>query len=158
MKHYIATLIILFISSLLTVYFLSAKDEFNIYFCDEPCIRPNYSYNYLTCSNINVIIINNGITVPVKIPEGFYTDLLSVPRWLWPFISPARSEFMAPAILHDYLYGCHMGFTRSQIDTILLKSLTESGVSFITAYQMYFAVRIFGGSHFESGQCVIEDD
>lgn len=158
MKQYLATLIVLFISSILTISFLQKKDDFQIYFADVPCIRPYQNYSYFTCDNLNVIIIGNGITYPIEIPSGFYTDLVSVPRWLWPFIAPARSEFMASAILHDYLYGCNMGFTRAQIDRIFLVALLNNGVSMMSAYQMYWAVRIFGGTHFTNAKCVIDED
>jgi len=37
------------------------------------------------------------------IPEGFTTDLISVPKWIWSFIRPFDKALLA-AILHDALW------------------------------------------------------
>ena len=41
--------------------------------------------------------------VVVRIPAGFVTDFASIPRPLWPLLSPT-GILMIPAILHDWYY------------------------------------------------------
>lgn len=36
--------------------------------------------------------------------DDFYTDLASIPRFLWPIVSPYDYYMLVPAIAHDYLY------------------------------------------------------
>lgn len=154
MKNYFISIVVLCISIFLTgCFFATSNDEFHIYFLDKPCIVPHYEYTYLTCGQITILINQHGIVTPIIIPGGFLTDLASIPRWLWPIIAPARSDFIGAAILHDYLYAVHSGFTRSQIDRILLHSLIENGTSPLRAYQMYVAVRMFGSKYFDKGVC-----
>lgn len=82
------------------------------------------------------------------VPNGFKTDLASIPRWLWTFIAPNEAYYVFPAILHDYLYMYPGERERQYIDEIFYSFLLERGVSRFKAYQMYIAVRIFGSSHF----------
>lgn len=113
-------------------------------FHDSICIKPHEGYHYQTCHNINVTI---GHFILV-IPKNFDTDLASIPRWLWEFISPARSDFIPASILHDYLYTCHNGFTRQEADDVFYETLKNNGVSTFRAYEMYIAVRLFGKDNF----------
>lgn len=39
----------------------------------------------------------------ITIPKGFTTDLISIPKWLWTFLSPFDS-LMIGDLIHDYLY------------------------------------------------------
>lgn len=153
MNYYLIPCIVLAITIFLTGCFISVRDDFHIYFLDEPCIRPHYEYTYVTCEQISVLVDHEGIITALTIPQEFVTDLASIPRWLWSFIAPTRSDFIGAAILHDYLYSYHSGFTRYQVDQIFFQSLIESGTAPWRAYQMYFAVRIFGEDHFDSGSC-----
>jgi len=121
-----------------------------IIYHDEICIKPHSGYHYLTCNNITVTI-DHFILV---IPKNFDTDLASIPRFIWSLMAPSRSEFIAPSILHDYLYTCHNGFARKEIDEIYYYALVKQGVSKFWAYEMYVAVRLFGNGHFsQSGSC-----
>ena len=149
MKQYL--LIVLCMAALVTGCLLKSDDDFDIYFYDDPCIIPKQDYTYLTCAAINVVIDYGGRLVSLTIPAEFTTDLASIPRWLWPIIAPTRSDIMGAAILHDYLYSDHMGFTRSEIDEIFLQALLDSGTPMLRAYEMYLAVRVFGGLHFNQG-------
>ena len=116
---------------------------------DAPaCIKPHSGYSYLTCREIEVEIDN----VIVTIPASFNTDLASIPRWYWSFLSPAYSGFIAPSILHDYLYGCPNGRRRYEIDSIFYNALRADEVGFPTAIKMYFAVRVFGHSHYDKNR------
>lgn len=120
--------------------------DYHVRFNDEACIKPFKGYRYLTCKNMSVTINNKTIIVP----QDYQTDLASIPRWLWPIIAPTNSSFIAPSILHDYLYSC-IGYTRKEADDIFYHALIESDVSSMRAYEMYLAVRLFGGSHYDCG-------
>ena len=118
-----------------------------IHFDRPACIKPHSGYSYLTCRIIQVEIDNTII----EIPDNFNTDLASIPRWYWSILSPAYSGFIAPSILHDYLYGCPNGRTRFEIDSIFYDALRVQEVSFFTSIKMYFAVRLFGKKHYNEG-------
>ncbi len=112
-------------------------------------IYPLSGYTYKTEESL-CFIVNGKIYF---VPERFETDLASIPRWYWSIISPARSDLIESAIIHDYLYQCHTKFTRKQSDDILYSSLLHEGVSEYVAGKMYFAVRLFGASHFKDLDC-----
>lgn len=126
------------------------RDLYNIQFYDAACIKPHNQYHYLTCHPIEVKINYDTYVIP----KDFDTDLASIPRWYWVLLSPAYSAIVEPSILHDYLYTCPNGMTRLEIDEIYYYSLIGNGVSHYTAYKMYLAVRMFGGKHFATKQCV----
>lgn len=132
------------------VYLFSDAEEegYRIFYHNTICISPHFSYHYKTCHDITVTIDN----FIVVIPKGFDTDLASIPRFLWAIISPSRSDFIAPAILHDYLYVCNNGYNREEIDDIFYQALIDNNVVKITALEMYYAVRLFGDSHFNHNE------
>ena len=78
----------------------------------------------------------------VKIPKGFITDLASVPRPLWWFISPAGKHSQA-CVIHDYMYDNAL-FTKETADKLFFEALQELGVPSVRAWVMYFAVKFFG--------------
>lgn len=98
---------------------------------------------------MRVIIDDKKYTVP----KDFETDLASVPRLLWPIFAPQYSGFVAPAILHDYLYRCPNDITRQFADEVLYSALITENVTAFTASKFYLGVRLFGASHFEHGVC-----
>lgn len=122
----------------------SSGSQHHVQFLDDVCIKAHHQYSYLTCHSIRVQIDDEFL----KIPAGFNTDLASIPRVLWPFMSPAYSAFIAPSILHDYLYRAKTGRSRSEIDAIFYESLVAEGLGRWTAWKMWLAVRIFGGRFF----------
>ena len=115
-----------------------------IYYLDEPCIKPYHGYQYRTCAMIDFKIDGKHFYVP----KNFKTDLASIPRVLWPIIPPQYSKFVAPAILHDYLYRYDTNTSRKFADEVFYSALITEDVDAFTAMKFYFAVRIFGGSHF----------
>lgn len=119
----------------------------NVIFDAPACIKPHHAYSYRTCRIIQIEIDS----ALIEIPHEFNTDLASIPRWYWSFLSPAYSGFIAPSILHDYLYGCPNGRSRYDIDSIFYNALRKNKVSFFTSIKMYFAVRLFGKSHYSEG-------
>jgi len=144
--------------SMLTVFilgcFLHPRTVHTIRFNENPCIKPHNRYHYLTCHPIDVTVDG----VQITIPGDFDTDLASIPRWFWTFLSPAYSGFIAPSILHDYLYSCSNGFTRKQVDDIFYYSLIQNGVSSYTSFKMYLAVRLFGNAYYQDLYCVYQDN
>jgi len=78
----------------------------------------------------------------ITVPEGFITDLASIPpvaRWLIPKIG----KHAQAAVLHDYLYNTKM-FTRKKSDGVFLEAMTVLKVSKWKRKTMYRAVRMFG--------------
>lgn len=135
---------------LITGCTLSYAKHYVVRFEDVACIKPHQGYHYMTCSPITVTINDK----EVNIPPNFDTDLASIPRWLWAIIAPSRSDFIAPSILHDYLYACPNGYKRQEADEIFYNALIDNGVSKLGAYEMYLAVRIFGQAYFgDDGSC-----
>lgn len=78
------------------------------------------------------------------VPAGFETDLASIPRIFWPFLSPA-GKYAKAAVLHDWLYVTKT-VTRKVADELFLEAMEVLGVSWITRNVMYRAVRMGGGS------------
>jgi len=82
----------------------------------------------------------------IIVPAGFETDLLST--YDVPF---ADTEFDGcnnrAAVIHDYLYSCHM-FDRRMCDEILFEACLVEGTSKIKAWIIWLGVRIGGGSHY----------
>ncbi len=115
-----------------------------IIFLNEACIKPYKRYDYHTCEPMRVKIDGKKYVVP----KNFETDLASVPRPLWPILAPQYSGFIAPAILHDYLYRCDTTSTRQFADEVLYSALITKGVTPFTATKFYLGVRLFGASHF----------
>lgn len=82
----------------------------------------------------------------IVVPEGFETDLASVPRFL-----RDRKAFdvnglsREPAILHDYLYATGRG-CKEFADLTFYQALISVGVSRWNAWAFYQAVNWFGGS------------
>jgi hypothetical protein len=86
-----------------------------------------------------------------KIPEGFKTDLASVPRLLWPLFSPVQYEIILPSTIHDFFYKNNFGYTRKEIDSIFYWALIDNGISKFKAYVFFVGVRMFGWNYFNKG-------
>lgn len=123
---------------------VACANTHSVTFIDEACIKPFKRYDYHTCKPLHVNI-DGAIYV---IPQDFKTDLASIPRPLWSFIAPQYSGFVAPAILHDYLYRCSNHDNRKFADEVLYSSLVTGGVKKFTAVKFYVAVRLFGWTHY----------
>lgn len=142
-------LVFIFIVYLSLVYMVGCAQFHPVTFENEACIIPFEGYDFKTCSAMKVKVDDKTYTVP----KGFETDLASVPRFLWPIFAPQYSGFVAPAILHDYLYRCPNDITRKFADEVLYSALISENVSPFTASKFYLGVRLFGYSHFEHGVC-----
>lgn len=78
----------------------------------------------------------------VTVPQGFITDLASIPRLLRPVFNPMDAS-RRPAVLHDWLY-CSRFFSRARADRLFLDALQDEGVGLIQRWLMYLGVRCGG--------------
>lgn len=79
----------------------------------------------------------------ISVPEGFITDLASIPwfvRWL---ISVVGKHAQA-GTLHDFMYQKKL-YLRVRCDEIFLESMCVLGVPKWKRLMMHRAVRLFGG-------------
>jgi hypothetical protein len=143
-------LVFIFTVYLSLVYMVGCAHFHRVQFMnDGACIVPFKGYEYKTCKTMRVTIDDKKYTVP----KDFETDLASIPRLLWPIFAPQYSGFVAPAILHDYLYRCNTHITRQFADEVLYSALITENVTPFTASKFYLGVRLFGGSHYVNGVC-----
>jgi len=78
----------------------------------------------------------------ISVPEGFMTDLASIPpvaRWM----IPKLGKHAQAAVLHDYLYNKKL-FDRKKCDVIFLEAMKVLRVSLWKRRTMFRAVRMFG--------------
>ena len=76
------------------------------------------------------------------VPNGFVTDLASIPRVLAPIFSKTgRSR--KPAVFHDHMYATKWR-TRKECDQAFREMLIARGASKFTAYIYYTGVRAGG--------------
>jgi hypothetical protein len=86
-----------------------------------------------------------GLNLPdTTVPNGFCTDLASVPRLYWALL-PKTGKYAYAAIVHDYLYWTQTT-TRAQADEVLKAAMQDSNVGSATINAIYLSVRGFGGS------------
>ena len=84
----------------------------------------------------------------IAVPEGFETDLASVPRGMWHLMPPC-GPYLEAAVVHDYLYSQGGDAqAREAADGIFLEAMAELGVGPVMRRAMWAAVRVFGGSRF----------
>jgi len=80
----------------------------------------------------------------IIVPEGFCTDLASVPQLFWSLL-PKTGRYAYAAIVHDFLSWTQTG-TRLQADDVLFAAMEDSSVNSLTKWTIYEAVRGFGGA------------
>jgi hypothetical protein len=108
-------------------------------------IVPHEGINYFIETPLVVCINDREITVP----DGFKTDLASIPSIFYFLFSPNETCTVYPSIVHDYLYSCGGWVRRKYADDVLYSFLLERGYPKYKAFLFYLSVRAFGGSHFE---------
>lgn len=109
-------------------------------------------WEVLTPFQYDVSSLGSGITA--HIPKGFITDLGSVPRVVWSYISPI--ECAQCFVLHDWLtenqylvYHQDSGklenipVSRARVDEILLESMVVMGVDSTKRLLIYKAVSAY---------------
>ncbi len=88
----------------------------------------------------------NGTTY--VIPAGYRSDGASVPRFFWRVLSPKIDpQTLDPSVEHDFNYQFAIG-TRLEADRYYLMRLLEYGYPVWKSIITYYAVRIFGGTHY----------
>jgi hypothetical protein len=80
----------------------------------------------------------------VAVPNGFVSDLASVPRIFWSVL-PRQGRYAHAAIVHDYLYWAQER-PREEADDIFKTGMEDSNVEAVTVATMYHAVRLAGES------------
>jgi hypothetical protein len=85
---------------------------------------------------------DDGKPCRVTVPEGFPTDLASIPRIFRLLIAVKNGKHRAPAIVHDWLCRLGLEFSRVTADKIFLEAMAVMGVPKWRRYAMYWAVRI----------------
>lgn len=84
---------------------------------------------------------------PICVPEGFISDLDSVPRLPFAYLLTKNASVIG-AVVHDYLYESgkirHRQITRAEADRIFLDLMEEEGVSWWQRRMIYTGVRIAG--------------
>lgn len=82
---------------------------------------------------------------PVHVIEGDTSDGGSVPRILWPILSPLDSDMADAAFVHDTIYRDRWTtFSRLQADQIMLEALEEIGMPWWKRQMVYRILRIAG--------------
>lgn len=90
---------------------------------------------------IQPVMFSDGLS-SFSIPEGFESDLASVPRALWPMFPPYGNHLRA-AIVHDWLYS-NKAIARVRADALFLAAMESYGTARCQRWCMYLAVRAFG--------------
>jgi len=119
----------------------------------QPCLYPYKEYDFTLCKNYTFYVDEEFFMVH----RGFATDLASIPRVLWSIYSPTKTETIAGAVIHDYLYFCPGVLSRKEIDTIFYDALVYEGLPKRTAFRYWLAVRLFGKTHFNEGALCTHD-
>lgn len=78
----------------------------------------------------------------VVVPKGFVTDFASIPRFLWPILSP-WDVYCKACIIHDYLYRTKT-CSRKLADQTMYEAAIVIGTPKWKAKTLYIAVRLFG--------------
>ena len=105
------------------------------------------------------------------VPAGTTTDGASIPRFLWRLCGhPLQTPRVYAALLHDWLYSDFQlttaaihdskyydsalptDLTRKEADECYRALLRHFGVPAWAATTEYYALRLFGGSHYKTGK------
>lgn len=89
--------------------------------------------------------INN---IKITVPAMFYTDLATIPRFIYPILDKADKIIVAASVVHDYLYVSGE-LERKIADKILKEAMLISDSNKIIANLAYLSVRIFGKSKYK---------
>lgn len=86
----------------------------------------------------------------VNVPEGFVSDLASVPRLFWEVMRP-EGRYAYAAVVHDYLYWSQ-DRSKEEADQIFKFALEDSKVDATTISALYTAVDILGRSAWDKNR------
>jgi hypothetical protein len=79
----------------------------------------------------------------IVVPTGFVTDFASIPRILWPVLSPV-GEYGKAALLHDYCCAIQYKKDRKYCDDIFKEAMQVLRVHPLKIFILYWGVRMFG--------------
>jgi len=90
----------------------------------------------------------------IEIPKDFLTDLGSIPRAVWWWLSPDDYDISYPSVVHDYIYKQNGDLSSQQLpqkqvdretaDRVLREAMAAVGASNFRQGIVYNAVRTFG--------------
>ena len=123
------------------------------------CCAPNVRLPDTTLGETECVLLSDW-TVSVRghtftIAAGTTTDGASIPRFLWRLCGhPYQVPRAYAALLHDWLYthGWHFGISREEADECYYALLRHFGIAAWRAGIEYYAIRWFGGSHYQKGK------
>lgn len=83
----------------------------------------------------------------VEVPEGFFTDLASVPRLMRWLVPVANAKNRKAAVVHDYLCSdvvqAEYGITQRKADEVFREALAVCNVNPVGQWCMWLPVRTF---------------
>jgi phytoene dehydrogenase-like protein len=124
-------------------------------FHGEPAISPlGYSDEWILLTEWTFrVSSDDGELLTLTVPDGFVTDLASVPRLPAAYLLFGNRARRA-AILHDWLYTER--FPREWADAVFFAAMRHE-VNPPAAYAMWLAVRVGGGSYYrEAGTSSVQ--
>ncbi len=90
----------------------------------------------------------------IDVPKDFLTDLGSIPRAIWWWLSPDDYDISYPSVVHDYIYKQKGDLSAQQLpqkrvdretaDRVLREAMAAVGASNFRQGIVYNAVRTFG--------------
>lgn len=108
----------------------------------------------------------NGMRITV--PEGFITDLASVPALARAVIDDNDPDILKPAVIHDFLYRTqgrvvgedatgtyNLTLSRRECDLVLLLAMEMRNARKVRRWAVYAGVRLFGGIAWRKGGPVL---
>lgn len=108
----------------------------------EIILKTDRGSNFSLTESCKVIYIPPGCfsSYTIIIPQGFQTDLSSIPKWFRWAISPSGKTKSA-SVVHDYLIRRNR-YKEKFTDQIFRYLLLESGCKPIQAGIMYYSLRV----------------
>jgi hypothetical protein len=101
---------------------------------------PDFDYYYT--DGLTSWLPNEGQKLPaVTVPDGFCTDLASIPQVFWSLGLPRTGRYAYAAIVHDFLYWTQTT-TQWVADQILLAAMKDTEVKWITRHIIYDTLRL----------------
>jgi hypothetical protein len=81
----------------------------------------------------------------VTVPQGFVTDLATIPNYFW-WALPPKGRYGHAAILHDWLYW-EQRTSRAVADRVFDVAMDEMGVALPVRKALWASVRVYGGNY-----------
>lgn len=122
-------------------------------FINEPLLKPHEDRDFILVGEL-IYVTRAGEVIVV--PDGFTTDLASIPR-MFHWLIPVNGRHRSAAIVHDYLFVIQ-DRPREQVDLIFLQAMEDSGVRWSQRQAMYRAVRLGGWLPWNKNAKAIAED